>query len=191
MHHILIYLHIGPEGNINFSGTKKQRSLEDRAVLCSLKRAWGGFKRPGIIKFQSTTKWFRWSKTATEIGITRLSHGNSCGRTDRTLSLQTAKREDFIYVPVSLSLTLSLSVFLKRRGCLLNHQFQGVPFLFCQPQVIFTPSLRLPVPPPIHPSLSKRTLCANLYSLSHAKHLSCPHWMPLQSNQHLSGCKAF
>lgn len=47
------------------------------------------------------------------------------------------------------------------------------------------------LPPPIHPSLSRRTLCANLYSLSHAKHLSCPHWMSLQSNQHLSSCKAF
>ena len=77
--------------------------------------------------------------------------------------------------------------------CLIIHQFQRVPFLFCQPLVIFTllPS-GLPVPP-IHPSLpfSKRTLCANLYSLSHAKHLSCPHWTSLQSNQHLSGCKAF
>lgn len=173
MHHISIYLHIAPE--------KKQRSLVDGAFLHWLK----------------STKSFRWSKTITEIGITRLSHGNSCIQKIECYPCRLQRKTLFTCLFVEISHALNLSrfplckIFLKRRGCLLNHQFQRVPFPFCQPQVIFTPSLHLPVPPPIQPSLSKRTLRANLYSLSHAKHLSCPHWMPLQSNQHLSGCKAF
>lgn len=134
-----------------------------------------------IEQIQNGTKLFRSSKTITEIDITGLSHDNSCIQTD----LCRLQRKKPLFISLSLCLDLSRSlylslfplckIFLKRRGCLLNHQFQRVPFLFCQPQVIFTPTLHLPVPPPIHPSLSKRTLCANLYSLSHAKHLSCPH----------------
>lgn len=43
----------------------------------------------------------------------------------------------------------------------------------------------------LQPSHSIRTRRANLCSLSHARHLSCPPWMPVQSNLHLSACKAF
>lgn len=100
---------------------------------------------------------------------------------ERERSVDTIKLFEVYPLPVSLStcLTLSSSLsmfedFLKRGGCLLNHHFQRVSFLFCQLQIIFTPWLHLPEPPPVHPFLSKRTL-ANLYSLSHAKHLSCPH----------------
>lgn len=93
------------------------------------------------------------------------------------------KKTLFIYLSLCLTLSRYLSLsslqnLSEKRGCLLNHQFQRVPFLFCQPQVIFTPSLHpSPLPPCLLPSIppSKRTLCANLYSLSHAKHLSCPH----------------
>lgn len=134
-------------------------------------------------------------KNITETEITWFPHDSKSMQTNRTvrlLGLQ-GKMALFMYLSLWLHFSCFLAlciVFLKRKGCLLNHQFQRVFFLFCQPQFIFTPSLHLSVPPPIHPSLSKRALCANLYSLSHAKHLSCPYWMPLQSNQHLSGCKA-
>lgn len=61
------------------------------------------------------------------------------------------QRMKSVFIYLSLCLALSrfppLSFFLKRRGCLLNHQFQRVPFLFCQPQVIFTPTLHLPMSP--------------------------------------------
>lgn len=83
-------------------------------------------------------------------------------------------------------------IFLKRIACLLNHQFEkGASSVSISPELFLPPPLYLSMPPPINPSLSWRLPCANLYSLSHAKHLSCPHWMPLQSNLHLSGCKAF
>lgn len=113
----------------------------------------------------------------TEVGIVRLSHDNSCIQTDPTLSRQAAK-EDFIYLPVSfvwIAHALYLSLFpvckisLKRRGCLLNHQFQRVPFLFCQPPGYFyPPPANLPVPPPIHsfPRELSVPICTLLVTLS-------------------------
>lgn len=93
--------------------------------------------------------------------------------------------------PISL-LTHLCEIFLKRIACLLNHQFEkGASSVSISPGLFLPPPYYLSMPPPINPSLSQRLPCANLYSLSHAKHLSCPHWMPLQSNLHLSGCKAF
>lgn len=83
-------------------------------------------------------------------------------------------------------------IFLKRIACLIKYQFEkGASSVSISPGLFLPPPLYLSMPPPINPSLSRRLPCANLYSLSHAKHLSCPHWMPLQSNLHLSGCKAF
>lgn len=170
--------------------TKKQRSLEDR----TLNRAWGGFKSPEIIKFHNTTKWFSWSKTITEIGVTRLLMTTAVYKlTEHYPCRLQGKKTLFIYLSLCLDLSRLLPLSLsslqkcpeKKRLSAKSSVSKGpLPFLSA-------PGYFYPLPPPIHPSLSKRTLCANLYSLSHAKHLSCPHWMPLQSNQHLSGCKAF
>lgn len=67
-------------------------------------------------------------------------------------------------------------IFLKRIACLLNHQFERAASSYSISPGIFVPLQHyLSMPPPINPSLSLRLLCANLYSLSHATHLSCPY----------------
>lgn len=74
----------------------------------------------------------------------------------------------FLYFSLSLSPSLRCKIFLKRRGYLLNHQFQRFPFLFCQPQVIFTPSFCLPMPPPLPPLPQELSvpICTLLVTLS-------------------------
>lgn len=113
-------------------------------------------------------------KNITETEITWFPHDSKSMQTNQTvrlLGLQ-GKMALFMYLSLWLHFSCFLAlciVFLKRKGCLLNHQFQRVSFLFCQPQFIFTPpstSLCLhPSIPPFPRELSV-PICTLLVTLS-------------------------
>lgn len=136
------------------------------------------------------TKIFWWRQKAFSKKVIRRQ---AWQQSDGTLLPQTAQEDHFIYLSLrSLALYTSLKN-LPEKNCLSakSSVWKGASSVSISPGLFLPPPLYLSMPPPINPSLSLRLPCANLYSLSHAKHLSWPHWMPLQSNLHLSGCKAF